>query len=268
MSDIHISRGCGSRQKGGFYLESKTDSGGTLNLLTYCFGSHVDSGQVVPASNLLADIPARGVWLGDLAGSFLRGEWCFLKDAFVPATGDTVVYEEFQTRFISPVALGDKVSKQYYSCASFIEEAKEHGPSRKIPEAIAKQVVQYLPLPIVFFFDLPLFRSEEQRDALLAACGIEPNGLEFEPLWNNLDYGISVEYANTGQDHFMSHLAGCLDADEAKDFIQAESVQTAVMPGCICWLNQARYMLNEGEDLDTVQGNLWQHGIEVVDLDT
>ena len=55
-------RGCGRKKRGGFYLEAGLSPFGTLNAVTYCLGSGVEAGE-----NLILDISARGVWLGDLA---------------------------------------------------------------------------------------------------------------------------------------------------------------------------------------------------------
>lgn len=267
MSDVNVVRGCGSRKKGGYYLEAETNPNGTLNLITYCFGSHIDAPPASPAENLIAEIPSRGLWLGDLAASFLTGEWIFEKNPYSPPLRHTAVYEEFQQRFHCPIALGDKVSKEYYSCASFINEVREHGPSRKIPEHIAKKIARHLPLPIIFFFDLPLFSSKQQRDAALQVANIDLAGYDTDALWNLPEYGISVEYPNDGVLHFMSNLIYRLEEDVIRGFIREEGIQTAVMPGCICWLNQVRYMLDDGEDSSITQEKLSPFGIEVVDLD-
>ncbi len=268
MSSINVERGCGRRKKGGFYLEAKTAPGGTLNAVTYCFGSHVDGSSSIPANNLIADIPARGVWLGHFPASFLTGEWMPTNNSFTPSPEHTAVYEGLKTRFISPYCLGDKVSKQFYSCASFIKEAQAHGPSRKIPQDIAKLVSKILPIPILFFFDLPLFHSDAQRDALLVLCGIKTEGLEYEALWKNSAYGISIDYPNSGESHYMTHLTGYLQSDKARTFLNSEGIQTAVMPGCICWLNQVRYMLSDDDDPNEKALEMMQYGIEVVDLET
>lgn len=266
MSNIHVERGCGRRKKGGFYLEAKTSSGGQLNLLTYCFGTHLDTQSTIPASNLIADIPPRGVWFGHLPAAFLTGEWLPIGNPFSLQNEHSVIYEELKRCFLSPYCLGDKVSKKYYSCASFIQEALEYGPSRKIPPTMAKQITAYLPIPILFFFDLPIFHSEAQRDSLLIQCGLSPEAFEMNALWHDPNYGISVDYPNAGDFHFMTKLIDYLGSEEGKAFIRAEGIQTAVMPGCICWLNQVRYMLTDEDDQEDKAQEMMQYGIEVVDL--
>lgn len=268
MSDINVDRGCGRRKKGGFYLETKMGKGGTLNAVTYCFGSHIDETGGAPANNLVADIPARGVWLGHFPASFLMGEWLPIGNAVTIGDGETAVYEQLKHQLISPYCIGDKVSKSYYSCASFISEAVEHGPSRKIPKTIAQKVGALLPIPILFFFDLPLFHSATQRDAMLEICGIEIDGLEFNALWHNPDYGLSIDFSNSGQSHYMTQLIGQLDAPEAKAFMVAEGIQTAVFPGCICWLNQVRYILTDEDEPEEMAREMMQYGIEIVNLKT
>lgn len=257
-------RGCGRKKRGGFYLEAGLSPFGTLNAVTYCLGSGVEAGE-----NLILDISARGVWLGDLAASFVSGQFININDLWTPPEDQADWYAQMLGRVGKPV-LFDHVGKAHYSPASFVNELLAYGPSRRVPGPVAEQIAGMTPIAILFCHDnMPLFSSEAQRDELLSLLDTgDLTDQQLAPTWRRPDWGLGIE-CDDGRDHYLVNVIQAMDDDTA---VQAflKDVPRTRQPFAVSWITHVSYVAQteeeSGEARDEVTERMRQKNIQVLVL--
>lgn len=235
-------RGCGRKKRGGFYLEAGMSPLGTLNAVTYCVGSGMETGE-----NLIIDISARGVWLGDLAASFISGQFININDPWTTPADQTDWYAQMLGKVGRPV-LFDHVGKAHYSPASFVNELLEYGPSRRVPGPVAEQIAGMTPIAILFCHDdMPLFTSEAQRDKLLSLLDTgDLTGQQLVPTWHRPDWGLGIE-CDDGRDHYLVDVIQAMDGDTAVQAFLSDVPRTR-QPFAISWITHVSYVAQEAEE--------------------
>lgn len=257
-------RGCGRKKRGGFYLEAGLSPFGTLNAVTYCLGSGVETGE-----NLVVDISARGVWLGDLAASFISGQFVNANDLWTAPEGQADWYAEMLAKVGKPV-LFDHVGKAHYSPNSFVNELQEYGPIRRVPGAVAEQIASLIPIAILFCHDdMPLFTSEVQRDELLSLLNTDDlTDWQLAPTWRHPDWGLGIA-CDDGRDHYLVDVIEAMDEDTAvPTFLKA--IPKARQPFAMSWITHVSYVAQKeeesGEAYDEVTARMRQKNIQVLVL--
>lgn len=262
--DPNPSRGCGRKKRGGFYLEAGLSPFGRLSVATYCLGSGVETSE-----NLVVDISARGVWLGDLAASFVSGHFVNIHDSWTVPEEAADWYNQMVHKVGKPV-LFDHVGKAHYSPASFIKELLVYGPSRRVPGPIAEQIANLTPIAIAFCHDdMPLFTSEGQRDELLYILAeTEWTPPQLAPTWRRSAWGLGVEH-DDGRDHYLTTVIQAMaDDPTAQTFLQ--DVPKARQTFVISWITHVSYVAQKeeetGEAFDEVAARMRQKNIRVLVL--
>lgn len=257
-------RGCGRKKRGGFYLEAGLSPLGTLNAVTYCLGSGVEVGE-----NLILDISARGVWLGDLAASFISGQFININDLWTPPPNQADGYAQMLGKVGKPV-LFDHVGKAHYSPASFVNELQAYGPSRRVPSQVAEQIAGITPLAILFCHEeMPLFSSEAQRNKLLSLRGTgDLTAQQLAPTWRRPDWGLGIA-CDDGRDHYLVDVIQAMDDDMAVQTC-LKDVPRARQPFAISWITHVSYVAQKeeetGETYDDVTERMRQKNIQVLVL--
>lgn len=243
-------RGCGRKKRGGFYLEAGMSPLGTLNAVTYCLGSGVETGE-----NLIINISARGVWLGDLAASFISGQFINIHDLWTAPDGQAEWYAQMLAKVGQPV-LFDHVGKAHYSPASFVNELLAYGPSRRVPGPVAEQIAGMTPIAILFCHDdMPLFTSEVQRDELLSLLNTgDLTGQQLAPTWRRPDWGLGIE-CDDGRDHYLVDVIQAMDGDTAVQAFLSDVPRTR-QPFAISWITHVSYVAQEAEEKDAALDDL------------
>lgn len=257
-------RGCGRKKRGGFYLEAGMSPLGTLNAVTYCLGSGMETGE-----NLVLDISARGVWLGDLAASFISGQFININDPWTTPEDQTDWYAQMLGKVGKPV-LFDHVGKAHYSPASFVNELLEYGPSRRVPGSVAEQIAGMTPIAILFCHDdMPLFTSKAQRDELLSLLDtVDWTDQQLSPTWRRPDWGLGIEN-DDGRDHYLVDVIQAMDEETAVSTF-LKDVPQARQPFAISWITHVSYVAQKeeetGEALDEVTERMRGKNIQVLVL--
>lgn len=271
-------RGCG-RKRPGFYLEGMMGSGGTLSAWTWLLGTHTDDGI-----NCLTDVPARSIVVGNLPASLVVGERIPSDMPLSHVLADDAArrrYDEFAAA-MPKAAIFDYVGKKYYTPWEFGEETALYGPSRRVPESVARSVAFLAasgPVPIVFCYDMPIVAIEE-RDAImdLAFSGIYQYGESrwTQPTWLQPGFSLYSRDAarKDGWEHwlvgllYLEHLynAGGV-TDERLEiarrlFGAAPRFQT---PFGVSWINRVSHARPPGDDSNDEA--LWRSGIDTIVLD-
>lgn len=257
-------RGCGRKKRGGFYLEAGRSPFGTLNAVTYCLGSGVESGE-----NLVVDISARGVWLGDLAASFISSQFITIHDPWTAPEDQAAWYTQMLARVGKPV-LFDHVGKAHYSPASFVHELREYGPSRRVPGPVAEQIASLTPIAILFCHDdMPLFSGASQRDELLSLLDSgDCTDQQLAPTWRHPDWGLGIEN-DDGRDHYLVAVIQAMDEDASvQTFLK--TVPKTRQSFAVSWITHVSYVAQKeeetGEAYDEVTARMRQKNIQVLVL--
>lgn len=147
-------RGCGTLKAGGTYVRADADGGPSqLEVWSWLLGSGRE-GQL----NYHWKAAPRGVELINLPASIYFNE---------VITDDTELPDDAadNIKALPRMALLDHVGATFYSPHSFAEETKLYGPSRRIPEPIAKIIAPFVPIPIIFVHSqIPIVDSGRLTD--------------------------------------------------------------------------------------------------------
>lgn len=145
-------RGCGTMKEGGFYGRGDFSGAGTLNAWTWALGEHA----LHPgAKNYTVTVPARQMGVCNLPATLLTGQ------LITGASGLAPLDMPDSIKNLPIGALIDHIGADHYTPWEFAQEVRALGPSRRIPENIAKAIAKHTPLPIVFTHShMPLVPSE------------------------------------------------------------------------------------------------------------
>lgn len=279
MHDPHYEpdppRGCGRKVPGGFYAEADFAPPGPLNAWTWCLGDGVEGGF-----NCTAVIPPRRALFGNLAATLAVGEFISLDVPFDPhTTGVSLAYKRLSNR-TSREALFDHVGAVHYTAASFADEVRLLGPSRRMPPQMARIVAGMVPLPAVYTFPLPRFRTEAQRAAVIDLLPLLIDDLEpvsTTATWMETDWGIYAGM-DDGRAHYMRPLLGILDRIQNEwDLVGAnpyyrqmrallDDAPLVETPFGVSWITKVNYV-PKPDDPAGIAANLAQFGIGVLDLE-
>ncbi|GIK54583.1 MAG: hypothetical protein HND44_00895 [Chloroflexi bacterium] len=265
-------RGCGRKKRGGFHLKAGLSPFGRLNAVTYCLGSGVETGE-----NLVVDISARGVWLGDLAASLVSGQFINIHDSWTAPADQTDWYTQMLRKVGKPV-LFDHVGKAHYSPASFVNELLAYGPSRRVPGPVAEQIAGLTPIAILFCHDdMPLFIGAAQRDELLSLLDTDDLiDRQLAPTWRHPDWGLGIDN-DDGRDHYLVDVIQAMDEDTACPCVGRwavpvflKDVPKARQPFAMSWITHVSYVAQKeeetGETLGEVTERMRQKNIQVLVL--
>lgn len=286
-----MTRGCGELVPGGFYAQADPPGpNGALWAVVFTLGSGLVEGE-----NCLARVPARQMLLGDPGATLLSGE-------FVPS--DIEIVEQWQEqgldamvkwyRDLSPRAGGaealvDHVGSNHYSPFSFIDELAVQGPSRRIPERLARELVDKTPIPIYFTHsDIPLFKNEAQRDRfielMLLGDTTKPDDLELTPTWFRDDWGLYArEDHYNGRDHYMIGVLAMLDRLKERQkwesdqevaiqrFWEMGEIETRLTYAeqlfAASWITRIAYVAKDDDSSDELN-RIANNGIEIISKET
>ena len=284
MGEYHANpvRGCGTKKKGGYYLESETSREGELRLWTWILGSGTADGE-----NCFLSIPPRQMTVGNLPASLLLGEYISPEASIWDGvhlagelTANMKVYNDLKGR-CGELSLMDHVGSSFYSPWSFAFEVMKYGPSRRVPPAIAKIVACKLPVPIVFAHsDMPLFEHLESRDNALTAAKATASSfnwgdVQFKPTWMDDGWGLFVKHKNYGNLHYMSLLLEAMslsgEVENEAGMVQLQEIVAEQncyeQPFGASWVTKVTYCLQDDDDLAVVGLEMGSRGIDVLDLD-
>lgn len=239
-------RGCGTRKKGGCYLDSEGMPGGTLARLTWALDSCL---EVEP--QFYVNIPARGVHLFDPVASLV------LRDVVAPGFPVDVPGNLQHLLELGRMGLVDHVGEAYYTPWSFAQELAKLGPSRRVPRDVARQIAPRVPVIILFSGRLPLFHDFEAACAFIAEQELAPDpaGLVYGATWENPQWKFRVRehfggpYIERydGGDHYMTRVLACHDRLRPAEREQMFPLQ-AELPFCLSVITRATYVLADDED--------------------
>lgn len=256
-------RGCGTLKQGGFYARGTSGPGGILLQWTWLLG-HMWDGE--GAKNLTWEVPPRAMQIINLPFSIYHET--IVQDLDLVKLADT------QPFTLPTLALADHVGSNHYTSWQFAQECQAHGPSRRIPRAIAAQIAQMTPIPIVFTHDwMPLSPGagfipliEWTNDAALRYEG---------PTWEREGYGFTIRDTYDGSDHWVlpvlqamheqagGHVKGL---EKIMPVTLTEFIVTTEQALGVSWINEVQYIV-EGNETDEELEQLTLDGIEPVQLE-
>lgn len=251
-------RGCGRLKEGGFYARGDVGSGGTLRSWSWVLGEHVIGGF-----NYAISAPPRSMQLVHFPATLVSGK----------LMTDPVDLSEFpHLRNLPSVALLDHVGSAFYTPFSFYKECAAHGPSRRIPEDIAKVIAKHCPLPILFTHDWLPIADKVIVEPLLQWAGANPEYKVYDPTPFDADWGITVRETYNGRDHWaislmqkmdevgkgkQRHLSKIMSAELLNDTLIAEQVYG------VSWITRCVYIAKDGDTDETLEA-MFSLGIEPV----
>lgn len=259
--DPNPPRGCGTKKENSFYLEGgEMRPGGTLHAFTWCLGDGLD--DVAPIA-----VPPRVVSVCNPAASIVEGT--LVKNPYEPAVWSSDLYEQLQTA-VPTHGVGDHVGSNNYSAYTFARETQWHGPSRRVPEAVAAAQALYIyehgPIPVLFTHSrIPVFRSEaEMEEAMGWACDLYNTDFAQyrvgEASWRRDNWGLWARKGqNTGDDHYLIPILQVISTmditwrsrsdmkiwQEARDFF--ETLRYVEQAFGLSWITRVTYTLPQDE---------------------
>jgi len=251
-------RGCGRAKEGGFYARGDVGPGGTLSAWSWVLGEHL-----IGKFNYTISVPARQMQMIHLPATLITGKMM---------TTPVDLSDFPHLRNLPPICLLDHVGSAFYTPYSFYSECVQHGPSRRIPENIAKVLAGHTPIPIMFTHDWLPVVDHERIDALLAWSQNKRDRLSFDPTPLDADWGITVESNYRGRDHWIipiirqmheasngeqCHLTKIMPPELVNDTLIAEQVYG------ISWITSVVYVAKDG-DTDEQLEAMMSLGIEPV----
>jgi len=255
-------RGCGTLKEGGFYCRGDRSPNGTLQAWVWALGQHIIGGQ-----NYTVTVPARQMQVINLPQTLLRMR--LVSDVKEPR-GDIRWTDNFER--LPVVAVIDHIGADNYTPWSFAQECRDMGPSRRIPENVAKVIAQHCPMPILFTHsDMPLV-DERVLDEVSRWADV-PAGAAFEPAPFAPRWGLNRNDYR-GDDHWIIPVLEQLHRSKAtaNNLIKhlpapvAENILFAEQLLGISWITRCVYIAPEGESEERLQ-DIFNSGIEPVRLD-
>ena len=209
-------RGCGTKKRGGCYLEAESSPGGTLRRLAFVLSEHTMGG-----TNVFVDAPSRSMVLIDPAATLLSGTVVFAGVGYSPGSqAEEQKYERLLRQIGSEFALLDHVGRAHYSPWQFVDEVWQKGPSRKVSQDFLLKVAPILPLPVFFTHpDMPVFQAmtpelmREAVDLMARALNAPETRMTFtsRPTWFDPKWGLTTDSAGDGSDHCLLPILQALD---------------------------------------------------------
>lgn len=212
----------------------------------------------------------------DLAASLEAGEVVHGYDGYDVAPAPLAVE-------LGVVGLLDHVGASFYTPATFYAELVKQGPSRKVTADIARQIAPYLPVPILFLFDLPLLPNEEQARAwgykagmVIDKHGADPALVHWMDLnqelysgaaWRHPRFAATCSHVAApdslylGGAHWLARVIAAGLLDELKSYPHAQQA------GCISWVTSAVYIAASVEEAQAVEKEMRRQGLDVGLLD-
>lgn len=256
-------RGCGRLKEGGFYARGDTSPNGMLNAWTWCLGEHCTGGL-----NLTISVPARQMQVINLPATLhsrrMRTE----------ALENGVLTPDSPLRRLPPLALLDHIGSEFYTPWSFYAECSMHGPSRRIPEHMARTIAAHTPIPIVFTHSaLPVADPLAVNDLIAWALdgSVFPRSVLLRsPTYLEPEWGL-WRGAYDGGNHWVvtalnklaalgnhkKHLTEVLPAALAEQTLMCEQVYG------ISWISRCIYVAAESDTEERLE-DIFNKGIEPV----
>lgn len=282
MFHVNPPRGCGTKVEGACYLGADMGAGGMLSPFTWL----VSSGVAEDPAGHFSTVPHRGCYLGDMALSLVVGET--ILDGFAPPSltdsEGLARYSDYRAK-MGRYNLMDHVGQESYRPMQFANEVRAYGPSRRVPEAVAALIVDLVPIPVIFFTPLPVWRS---MDAFATAVGLaevvcargeaDIADTRTEPTWDWEEWGVFA-----GNNHGDLHgTAVIMDAYERlttapHTYGQTREAQRLTrlldaarwkqQPFGVSFITRVDYVLKAGEDPAAARDRL-KEKIRLLDLST
>jgi hypothetical protein len=268
MYKANPKRGCGTKKKGGFYLEGgELDEGGTLWTATYFFGS----GLLVDMDSIRGvniQVPPRQMNIHNIPGTIANAQLEPATSKFVPVdTANWTVYQNLKGKRVKRLGIIDHVGSSYYTPWTFSEETRMLGPSRRTTEefafTVAALIQRYGPIPVLFTHsEIPVFETAVDREDALTTLMMEPSRKMLEPTWLWEDFGMYAGM-DPGNTHYMRHILRAMDSGETFD-----NVMTIEQPFVASWYTRVTYTLPEDGRINDKIQNMYDAGlINIIDLD-
>ena len=272
-------RGCGRLKPGGCYLQADRRAGGALEgavwLLDWC---RTDP----PTTQFTVKVPPRAMMSIDPLASLLVRS---LIPAGNMAGSLPLADNQEHLNILGRFGLADHVGESFYTPWSFFQELQAHGPSRRVPPAVAREAAEHLPCVVFFFMPVPILGDSIDVDAWITRRGLglkdrdEDGKATVSPTWKNekwtflrrdCDGGPLNRDAYYGADHFEVDVLKEADlwAQQTKadrpEFpiacvpgVEMPPAQWVEMPFALSQFTRAVYVLPAGEeDLpDELQGS-------------
>lgn len=268
MYKANPKRGCGTKKKGGFYLEGgELDEGGTLYTATYFFGTGLlEDMDTVRGVNI--HVPPRQMNIHNIPGTIANAQLEAATSKFVPVdTENWALYQHLKGGRVKRLGIIDHVGSSYYTPWTFSEETRMLGPSRRTTEdfafTVAGLIQRFGPIPVLFTHsEMPVFETEVDREDALTALMLEPSRKMLQATWFWGDFGM-YNGMNPGITHYMRHVLRAMNNGETFD-----NVTTIEQPFVASWYTRVTYTLPEdGKVSDKIQ-QMYDAGlINVLNLD-
>ncbi|KKM01694.1 hypothetical protein LCGC14_1791850 [marine sediment metagenome] len=207
-------RGCGTKAPGGTYCEGPTSStGGALRTWAWLLGDgHSECIPLtVPPRQMIVINPAATITICAIVKD---------RQPYFEGLAEAAYLHLLQVTKNQGVA--DHVGEKYYSAYSFAEETKRHGPSRRIPKAMAKRLLDIVwsrgPIPMLFTHNrMPIFNSPGHFDVAtehamycLGLNSLHDEDINWNPTWQHPEWS---QYSDgyRGDDHVLIPILRLLD---------------------------------------------------------
>ena len=248
-------RGCGTLQKGGYYLRSELSPWGKLSAWSWLLGECYMGGI-----NLALSPPARGMTIINLPATVHYRR-------IVTENLDFEVWHPAIAN-LPKVALLDHVGSKHYNPYTFWHETRSHGVSRRVDEYTASVIKDNLPIPIVFTHEqIPMYTDTAQRNDLMLVSNPQrfdysDDSKHFVPTWFNNDYGL-LSRGYTGSDHYMPYTLAEYFIDGQKP---PKNLQFVEQTFGVSWITECAYVKRDDDD-DRKLEEIASSDIRVVEID-
>lgn len=258
----NFERGCGTLKKGGFYAQGKPRSNGMLANWTWLLGTGLMT-DACTGDQPIITCPPRQIMVFNLLGSLMTGQR--LQDY----PEDMVSWFNQHPGIPAKALLDHAGSIHYPNPAEFAEEVMARGPSRKIPQSLARTLVKYTPLPIVFTHStIPMAEDAEQRTEIVNHLSRDtdwyetPKEIIVSPTWVQPGFGFTVrDNRGWGNDHWQTILMQEVSADSYLEILQG----TETIFG-VSWITEITYVAKDDDNPDFLS-DLFADGIESVRIE-
>jgi hypothetical protein len=258
-------RGCGTMKEGGFYGRGDISPNGTLNAWTWALGSHL-----LGALNYAVTVPARQMGVCNLPATLYTGRLVNGASGLAPLD----LPESIKALPIGAVI--DHIGSAHYTPWQFAQEVRALGPSRRIPENVAKVIAKHTPIPIVFTHShMPLVPDDEKIAGPLKDWANVPDDAFYGPTPFMEGWGLN-HGDKKGEEHWIIPILRALDLlgvtgensllkSGLGGDVTAQLLMTEQIIG-ISWITRCVYIAPEGET-DERLSEIEAAGIEPVRLE-
>ena len=287
------SRACGTKKEDGCYGEGpEAMDGGVLRIWTWVLGDGINNviPLNIPPLIMVVCNPAATLAARELVKTRTPVFVKIKAHGRLPFDPD-VVYGKLLAK-TKNMGVVDHVGKDNYSAYSFAKETIWHGPSRKIPPQLGRELAdiiwRYGPIPMLFTHDrMPVFDSHDHLERcvdIVADCyentsPIDPDNMAWIPTWEEDDWSQYVTTSNDGSTHILVPILAALHEiernwpahqEDEKYIVAREFFKTVRMmeqPFGLSWLAKVTYTADEeGQYNESARQQMDVYGDRVINF--